>query len=168
MTRPPLTPEQVAELLDNSDRERPAPVTLEDGTTVVVRKRYDDDHTLYDDGDWYGRIEYADYRDSGSKGQRPSWCDGAARKFHTRDGFVWWQPPEDAKHDPAVMASLAKRVGGYCSEDWTYIGLEVRVTPPPCEHGKLATLTASLWGIESDTPDADLSSIVTDLYGGVS
>lgn len=158
-----LTLAQVfADLADEIRHGDTATATLPDGVTLTATRRYDTDHSLAEDGDWYGRIEYRDYRDV--RKPRPDWCDGAARKFEGRDGFVWWQPPTDTT-DRETLDQIAARVRGYVREDWDYMGVVLALTPAPCEHGQLVDRKASLWGIESDASPDYLAEILADLYG---
>lgn len=132
-------------------------VALEDGSRVRAKLEGDDQHSLDDDGDWFGSFHWP-------KGnERPSACDGAALKIQTRNGPLWWQPPEDVKDDHTALASLEKRVRAYVRGEWSYVGVVLEHQTAPCAScGERKSHTSSLWGIESDAGDY-FAEVLSDL-----
>jgi len=121
------------------------------GVQARVKLAPDYDSRLEDSGDWFGTIHFEGRH---SSRQRPSGCNGAARKITTRDGYLWWQPPADVLANPEALASLEKRVRGYYGEQWDYVGVVLEVKGPACSCcTERKTYHASLWGIESDAGD---------------
>jgi hypothetical protein len=148
----------IAEMLCATLHDTTTTTTLDDGRRVRVSIEPDPFGGFGDEQDFYGEV--IETRDN----TRPAHFDGASRKFRHRHGFVWWQPPTDARRDPDVLESLAKRVQDYFLERWYYASVTVEVTSPPCATcAHPHTAQRSFGGIESD----DMSTIVaavTDLF----
>lgn len=137
---------------------------IEDGAQVRVKFIHDGDVDPFKDGDYLGEVEYAKRNRDTGYDQRPSRFDGAARKIHTRDGHIWWQPPEDAKTDATIMAAVEERVQGWFLNEWTMLVLCVEVASAECPHcGERNTETGYLGGMESDTDVASFVEAADDI-----
>lgn len=136
------------------------PVKLPDGSEYIVTVMLDENAGLEEYGDWYGRLKWGDYHHR----QRPDGFDGAAEKISMRDGFLWWQPPEDVKSAPERREWIRERVQGYYLDHWIYVGLVVTLYSAPCPKcGERAEHQASLWGIESDADHSYIREVVSEL-----
>ena len=144
------TPEAIREAIEQAERRgKSVDFPTEEGGTFTVKIVPDDEHHLAEDGDWFGTIQHCDNRRG--KRTRPPGFDGAARKFDTRGGNVWWQPPADLKSDPENLLKLAQRVQAYFLEHWSYVGVIVTCQSVACSScGESKETDASLWAIESD------------------
>ena len=82
-----------------ADASYGAPVTVEvgEGRRVTLMVDYDDYHSILDDGDWFGLLEWVRRSATwGYEAERPKGFDGNARKLMTAQGDrLWWQPPAD-------------------------------------------------------------------------
>lgn len=132
----------------------PVSVYVEGVGTYTLRIESDEEATLWDgnSGD-YGSFEW-DSRD----GRRPSGFDGASRKFDSRGGPVWWQPPVEEKSN----FELAERVRRFLSEDWSFVGVTLTLSIPGYEDQ-----SGGLWGIETDCGVDYLEEILGDMQGGL-
>lgn len=139
-----------------------ASATLADGREVTVTSEPDDSgDSPFDRDDCMGSIHWPSRFD---EGRRPDGCDGSARKFDTRSGPVWWMPSGMlADESQEIIAQVAERVRAYFREDWSYVGIVVKVRELPCDCcGHRRENVSSLWGIESDADDY-FAEVIGDL-----
>ena len=133
-------------------------VEFENGSRCRVVIHADGNHTLEDDGDWFGSLHWSDGT------ERPKDCDGSAMKLSTRRGHVWWMPPTDIKGDSEAVKRLKKRVADYFLEQWYWVGIEVKFDSAPCKCcGLRKEFRESVWGVESDASVEYLSELAEDL-----
>lgn len=119
---------------------------LPDGRLVRVKVWYDTDTDLFE-YESMGTIHYANHH-----GERPVVEGRTLLDIDTRQGPVYWDPPEDYEAD-GPTAWMLNRVRGYYGEDWGYVGLTLSV----------GAWDASIGGIESDTDEGHITELVTDL-----
>ena len=105
-----------------------------------------------DDGDWFGRLEFAERSSLTGHYIRPDGMNGRARILRPnqcRDAF-WWMPPADvADEDLSKMAATLDDILSY-----GYCGIVVTT-----DDG----YSASLWGIEPFPSDEMTRATVEDL-----
>jgi hypothetical protein len=91
-----------------------------DGRTVRLSVEPDTDHSLEDDGDWYGRIEWArgDHRPDGFTGA----AEVLDRDWH---GRLWWEPPADLRSDRERRRELRATVSDIIHYGFSVIGVTV-------------------------------------------
>lgn len=134
-------------------------VEMSDGTRARAKLAPDYDSRL-EDSDYFGALHWPERHNH----QRPAECNGAARKFDTRDGPVWWQPPADVLSDAELLKSLERHVRGYFREEWSYVGVCVEVESAPCGScGERKRGSASLWRIESNSDSEYFAEVVRSL-----
>lgn len=107
-----VTDELVDALVDQCERDRDdarLPLTPKFALSARV---FPDECVTVNDYDCYGKVEpgVRGYNDHGRNGARPKGFDGRARKWDTRDGVLWWQPPDDLR---------SPKKGGFATtEEW--------------------------------------------------
>lgn len=135
-------------------------VALDDGSELRVKMEPDYDTSLESDGDWFGKVQSADYGD-----KRPEGFDGNAEKMRARNCAVWWQPPKDVQRGTESFKRLRDRVAGYYLEEWSYCGLVVeRTVHHPTDSRFTREVEASLWCIEDDADRDYLRDTLADLF----
>lgn len=98
-----------------------------DGETTECgryRLHIEPDHlaTLKDWPDCYGQVgDFTQCRSDAQVG-RPYWCNGRARKIHTRDAWTWWQPPADVADE--FVGDLHRTVTALAEWGWISVGVE--------------------------------------------
>ena len=148
--------EALAEAIYGSD------ATVEhNGQTFRVCVEPDTDHSLFDDGDWYGTLQWVTVdRDTGRPSPRPTGFDGRARKLQSGSGdAVWWQPPADVADDdiPALGRTIVDLL------EFGYVGVIVEQLDGTDAYGvPIVVATASLWGI-GGLDDESAVDIISDL-----
>lgn len=136
--------------------DSPVSIEVEGVGTYTLRIEPDHESTLWDGntGEW-GTFDWDAAQRSGDR-QRPSGMDGAARKFDSRSGPVWWQPPAGEN----ANAEMAERVRRFLAEQWDYVGIVLSLSIPGYEEQ-----STSLWAVESD-PGADyLAEVISEMSG---
>ena len=129
------------------------------GALVRVLTGADDWSDLRDAEDFYGRVEFRNYRDA--REPRPAGFDGGARKIGLRDGFIWWQPPSDVT-DPEVLASLRSTLADIAEFGYQCVTVEA-LDPEPDYWGRPVVRDArTLGGLE---PFDEIGPAVRDLLG---
>jgi hypothetical protein len=100
-----ITDRDLATLLVNDQK-----VELSGGRFVRLVIEHDDEYSIADDGDWFGKVE-STWRFSGRAHQpRPEGFDGSARKIHVGGDTYWWQPPTDVLGDKDALRKLTTAV----------------------------------------------------------
>lgn len=123
--------------------------------------------TVFDDGDWYGSLAWVEpSRETIHARPRLDGFDGAAEKIHTRDGAIWWQPPEDARRDPALRKALRGPLVDLI--EYGYCGFIVELLEgEDAYHRPIVRESASLWGVEAFPTDEYRAEIVGELIDEV-
>lgn len=80
------------------------------GITFRCRVEHDQDHSVFDDGDWYGELNQGVTRSWQRRPDRPDHFDGNAECLGVGRSYdrVWWQPPADVKRTDAGFAALRR------------------------------------------------------------
>lgn len=132
---------------------------LDDGRVIRLLIEPDQDHSIDDDGDWYGQLSYAHFGNE----PRPDGFNGNAEKINVNGDTYWWQPPEDVKRHDGGVDRLR-----YCLTDVMtcgWVGVIVELLEK-CDHGCHHVIDQqSLWGIEWNVDPAYLQEVIEDLVG---
>jgi hypothetical protein len=127
------------------------------GRQFVVSHCYDDTcDTPWEREDGHGPVRHVQHREEKRPGERVLYAKergylllydfAAAVKLARKDG---WDTPPYKQGKPGERAARAakadyERLRRFCNNDWAYVGVIVRAP---------GLQDASLWGIESDSPD---------------
>lgn len=126
--------------------------TLSDGRKIKLEIVPDDDNDTFHGDEFFGQVAPSKADPYTGYSKRPDGFNGAARKFDTRDGRYWWQPP-DGVNDPHSIEQCFDMVRGYYNGDWWYVGVVVSIIHGAdciyCQHGAKVQ-SASVWGVESN------------------
>jgi hypothetical protein len=137
-------------------------VTVEhNGRTYRARVEADTEHSIFDDGDWMGILQWATVdRDTGRPSPRPAGFDGRARKLQSGRGDpIWWQPPADVADDD--IRSLGRTILDLLENG--YVGVIVERLDGTDAYGRpIVTAVASLWGI-GGLDEAYAADVIGDL-----
>lgn len=126
-----------------------------EGAVYRIRIEPDEDYTVFDSGDWYGKLEWGN--------DRPDGFDGRARKlsrYMNRVSYdLWWQPPADVEDDR--LDDYIQTLVDLIEHGYNSIGVEKL---EKCDLGHLHNANeAWLGGVEA-TADRDyLQEIISDL-----
>lgn len=149
--------EALAEAVYGSD------ATVEaDGQTYRARIVPDADHSIFDDGDWFGRLQWVGTdRDTGRPAPRPDGFDGRARKLQSGRGDpIWWQPPADVADDD--LGTLGRTILDLL--EFGYVGVIVERLDGTDAYGQpIVSAVASLWGIGGLDDEAEVAEVIGDL-----
>jgi hypothetical protein len=140
-----LTKLDLSSLTDDGDT-----LELDDGRTLRLKIEVDQDTSIGDFPDCYGRLteervrmnEYGWYA-------RPSDMSGNAEKlWYGNDGPWWWEPPTDVKRSDPVFKSLRDNVRELLAFGFKGVILEL-LQGEDAYHRPIVVESASLWGIDS-------------------
>jgi hypothetical protein len=129
--------------------------TLSDGREIKLEIVPDEDNwDRFREDEFFGQVEPSKADPYTGYSKRPEGFNGAARKFDTRDGRYWWQPPAEMS-SPENIQQVFDIVRGFYNGDWWYVGVVVTIKNP-CVCGEAFAKEwnqASLWGLESNQDD---------------
>ena len=126
---------------------------------VVVQLEPDYDHSVFDD-EFYGQLEWSEFNDYGAV--RPDGFDGRARNIHTRDGVIWWQPPDDLADEHLDKAH--RTISDLLEFGFVGVCVDVQELTPNRVGASWVTVGgASLWGIESTAGQDYFETVANDL-----
>lgn len=125
--------------------------TLSDGRKIKLEIIPDDSNwDRFHEDEFFGQVAPSKADPYTGYSKRPDGFNGAARKFDTRDGRYWWQPP-DGVNDPDSIAQCFDMVRGYYNGDWWYVGVIVTLYMGP--NAEYVFGSSSVWGVESNHED---------------
>jgi hypothetical protein len=148
---------------DQTSHGYPVTVDLLDGYSVRARTEPDYDHSVTDDGDWYGRLEWSD-RVHSDRGGRPDDFDGNAEIIdRDRSDRLWWQPPADVKRGTEQFDSLRRSLLDAYHYGYDVVFVEL-LGPDQDAYGHRAVLDWFCIGaVQSIRDDAYTADVVGDL-----
>lgn len=157
-----LTDDQHNELIEHGDVLE---LTEVNGSVwrIRVETEPDNDHTLADDGDWYGKVAWIN--DRRDRTDRPDGYDGAARILHVGGDRYWWQPPDDIKSDPDLIDSMRTHLVDLINYGWIAVGVILEQYVHDALGGEHWVIADQQWiaGVEWDADKTYLKDITGDL-----
>jgi hypothetical protein len=140
-----LTKLDLSSLTDDGDA-----LELEDGRVLRLKIEVDQDTSISDFPDCYGRLTEERVRNNDlGWPARPSDMTGNAEKiWYGNDGPWWWEPPVDVKRTDPVFKSLRDNVRELLAFGFKGVTLELLSTCDGCHRSQVDS-SASLWGIDS-------------------
>jgi len=151
--------------------------TERNGTEYRIEYYYDEDHNApWIEEDGHGIISEWTTRDK-HPGEVAIATDGRSHRYYDvaatidlakRDG--WGVSSDTTGMTPAQVTEEAveqdmKQMREWCNSRWHYMGIVV--FPLTVDGDELRSKSKSLWGIESDSEDEHLASVVNDLISEV-
>lgn len=139
-----------------------ATVDLGEGRTLRLRIVPDESWSIFDDGDWYGKLAWVDDRRD-YRPQRPQGFTGNAEILGIGRGNdrVWWEPPADVPRTAENFDALRRSIIDAMEEG--AVGVILEVLEGEDAYGRPIVREAdSLWGVVGHDHDY-LREIVQDL-----
>lgn len=108
-----------------------------DGIEYRYRVVDDQDHSVFDDGDWYGELDMSVTHSWNTRPDRPGHFDGNSEllSFGRSNDRVWWQPTTEVKRGTDEFRSLRSSLLELL--EYGYVGVIVETDQD----------SESLWGI---------------------
>lgn len=133
----------------------------EHGITLRLCVTPDQDHSIDNDGDWFGKVAWCDHtRDLSGYSRRPEGFNGRARKLWTQHDAYWWQPPDDVTDEN--LDTLQSTLVDLMNYGWNGYIVEV-LRGEDAYHRPIVIGTAGLWGVECFAEPSYIRSFVPDL-----